>query len=110
MSLLDNFVSGVVTTGGIQTANALASGQSNSIQTAAPFVGGMLLAYTIGRYQDQNGKMGGIAATGITGVAGALGHTITKKSDRLTSATQVAVTMAVATAANFACEKYLNIA
>lgn len=109
MSLVDNLVAGVVTTGGVQTANALANGQSAGVQNAAPFIGGALLAYAVGRYQDVNGKMGGLVVTGLTGTAGALAHIITKKSTKLTSATQVIATTAAATAANYACEKYLNI-
>lgn len=109
MSFVDNLISGAATTGGVAIAKNLADGKSSSVQTAAPYIGGALMAYAIGRYQDQNGKMGSMVVTGLTGVAGALSDTLLKKNGHLATATQTLGTVIAATAANWACERYLNV-
>lgn len=109
MALVDNLVAGVVAAGGIAVAKSLAQGRSASIQNGAPFIGGIAMAYAIGKYQDPNGKMGGVIATGLTGGASALADIMTKKTDKLSTVTQTLLTAAAGAGANFAVEKYLNI-
>lgn len=108
MSLMDNFISGLATAGGVAIAKGLAATQSANIKNTAPYVGGALMAYAIGKYQDANGKMGSIMVTGLTGLAGGVADAITSKKDKFTSATQTVATVGAATAANYACEKFLN--
>lgn len=109
MAITDNLMAGAVAAGGVYMGKTIAAGKSDSFNKSMPAVLGVAMAYAIGRYQDANGKMGGIVPTALTGVGAWLGDKMVSSSTKLTSLPKVATAVAAGAGANYAAEKYINI-